>query len=191
MQIDKDKIKEFLDNAIKQIRTEEDPQALNQYRKIFRESVPFSLRSYFAAYMIKAAVEGKPRARHQAGARGAIPALSEDEASTIFLSVGKNRRVFPKDIIYMIIQNSGIERAHIGEIKILDTYSFVRVLTDDAQKVIDSLSGIEYRGKKLTASFARKTEGYSPEFSRQKERDAADTSKLKDEGEGLAEKDFS
>lgn len=184
-QIDREKIKDFLDNAVKQIRTEEDPQELNEYRKIFRESVPFSLRSYFAAYMIKADAEGRWRSRFRAGARERasfsasserkprqaeaaqhkgprtpIPTIPEDEASTVFLSVGRKRNVFPKDIIYMIMHNSGIERSHIGEIKILDNCSFVQVLASDAQKVIDALSGIEYRGKSISASFARKTESF-------------------------------
>ncbi len=186
MQIDKDKIKEFLDNAVRQIQTEEDPKELNQYRKIFRENVSFSLRSYFAAYMVKAALEGGSQGRRNStpkerysyperntdkrgrqgeaaahhGAHTPIPVLSEDEASSVFIGIGRKRKVFPKDIIYLIIQHSGIERAHIGEIKILDNYSFAQILTSDAQKVIDSLSGIEYRGKKLTVSFARKADGY-------------------------------
>lgn len=189
MQVDNDKIKEFLDSAIRQIRTEEDPKALNEYRKAFRKNVSLSLRSYFAAYMIKAALEGgaRPQARRQGapkerqgylergaekkgrqaegatrqGARSARPVLSEDEASTIFISIGKNRNVYPKDIIYIIMQNSGIERAHIGEIKILESYTFAQVAAPDAQKVIDALSGIEYRGKKLSASFAKKAESYA------------------------------
>ena len=177
--MDREKIKEFLADAVRQIKTAEDPKELNEYRKIFRENVPFSLRSYFGAYMLKAAIEGGARERRSPpsrerysysernsekrwrqgdaphGPRTPIPVLSEDEASSVFLSIGRKRKVFPKDIIYLIMQNAEIERAHIGEIKILDNYSFVQVVTADAQKVIDALSGIEYRGKRLTASFAR------------------------------------
>lgn len=184
--MDKEKAKEFLDNAIKQIKTAEDPKELNEYRKVFRESVSLSLRSYFAAYMLKSAMEGGRQERRQSpprerpgyaerseerkgrqgeaaphAPRAPIPVLSEDEASSVFISIGRKRKVFPKDIIYLIMQNSGVERAHIGEIKILDNYSFVQVLAADAQKVIDSLSGIEYRGKKLAASFARKGDEYA------------------------------
>ena len=175
-QMDKSKIREFLDSAVKRIKTAEDPKELNEYRKIFRECVPFSLRSYFAAYMLKSEMEGgsqenarsPSRERYSYSERGPdrrwrqgdaprapIPHLPEDEASSIFVGIGRKRKVFPKDIIYLIMQNAEIERSHIGEIKILDNYSFVQVMTADAQKVIDALSGLEYRGKKLTVSFAR------------------------------------
>ena len=172
--MDKGKIKEFLENAVRQIKTAEDPKELNEYRKIFRESVPLSLRSYFAAYMLKSALEGGPQERrsHQArerhgfperarqgdaprAPRAPVPVLPEDKTSSVFVSIGRKRKVFPKDIIYLIMQNAEIEREHIGEIKILDNYSFVQVMTADAQKVIDALSGLEYRGKKLAASPAR------------------------------------
>ena len=177
--MDREKAKEFLDNAVKQIKTAESPKELNEYRKIFRENVPFSLRSYFAAYMLKAALEGGAQERRFCpsrerlghaergaekrwrpgdaphGSRAPIPVLPEDEASSVFVSIGRKRKVFPKDIIYLIMQNADVERGHIGEIKILDNYSFVQVMTSDAQKVIDALSGLEYRGKKLAASFAR------------------------------------
>ena len=177
--MDKEKIREFLDTAVKQIKTAEDPKELNEYRKIFRESVPFSLRSYFAAYMLKSALasgaqEGRAypsrerlgyaeRGAEKRGRQGAvphgprtpIPVLPEGEASSVFVNIGRNRNVFPKDIIYLIMQNTEIERGHIGEIKILDNYSFVQVMTADAQKVIDALSELDYRGKKLAASLAR------------------------------------
>jgi len=48
------------------------------------------------------------------------------------------------------------ERERIGDIRVLDNYSFVQVYTEDAQKVIDSLNGCEYRGRKLNVSFSRK-----------------------------------
>ncbi len=185
--IDKEKIKEFLDKAVRQIRKVESPDELNRYRKIFRECVPFSLRSYFAAYMLKATFEGRGRSRFRSSARERrgsegsstfpalktpIPFIAEDDASVIFLSIGRNRKVFPKDIIYIIIHNSGIEREHIGEIKIFENYSFVQVLASDAQRVIDALSGAEYKGKKIAASFARRHDEI-PDLSQDMEEDEA------------------
>lgn len=82
-----------------------------------------------------------------------IPA---DKAVTLFMGIGRSRGVFPRDIIALIVQNAAIERERIGDIRVLDNYSFVQVYTDDAQKIIDIVNGSEYRGRKLTVSFSRK-----------------------------------
>ena len=46
--------------VVNRIRTEEDPIELNQYRRLFRENVPLTLRSYFAAYLLKEMEKGSP-----------------------------------------------------------------------------------------------------------------------------------
>ena len=44
----------------------------------------------------------------------------------------------------------------IGQVKVLDNYSFVEINPDKAQMAIDSLNGTELRGRKITVNFARK-----------------------------------
>ena len=51
--LNEEQITTFLKEAIEAVKTEEDPDILNAYRKIFRKNVPFTLRSYIAAYLIK------------------------------------------------------------------------------------------------------------------------------------------
>lgn len=189
----------FLEDVVEKIKTEENPFELNQYRRLFRKVVPFTLRSYFAAYLLKEIDSGKPitkfisrdrfkvsRSKNAEGRQNkrgesrnskstkqgrkegrpdgskdrseSHVSLPDDLASTLFFSIGRNRRVFPRDIIYLIIQNSGIEREHIGDIRVLDNYSFVQILTESADKVIESLNGIDYRGRKLSVSFSKKRE---------------------------------
>lgn len=202
----KAQVNDFLKNAVNQIRSGEDPYELNEYRKIFRKNVPFSLRSYFAAWILKYIAEGKPlpriqsmdkgkykdrtdrfsgksfpkgekrsvsdrvkpdfqesadtheNSRHEekSGFENSHPVLPEEASSTLFISIGKNRRVFPRDIISLILQNVEMDRDHIGDIRILDNYSFVQVITEDAGKIIEALTDFEYRGKKLNVSYSRK-----------------------------------
>ena len=91
--------------------------------------------------------------------------IDEALAETIFISIGRNRRVFHRDLLSLITQVVELDRERIGDIRVLDNYSFVQVFSEDAQKVIDALNGYEYRGRKLTVSFSRKkdesTEGTS------------------------------
>ncbi len=67
-----------------------------------------------------------------------------------------NRRVYPSDLIQLISKAAEIEKESIGNIKILDNYSFVNIAGNVADKVVGALDTTEYRGRKLTVNFARK-----------------------------------
>ena len=88
--------------------------------------------------------------------------LPDDVATTLFVSIGRNRRVYPRDLIGLIMQNVEIEREHIGDIRVLDNYSFVQIVNEDAEKVIAALNEFEYRGRKLAVSFSRKRDAEAP-----------------------------
>ena len=81
--------------------------------------------------------------------------IDPDKATSIFISIGKNRRVYPKDLVGLIVAVGGIDRERIGDIKVLANYSFVQLYTEDCQTVIDKLNGYDYRGRKLAVSFSR------------------------------------
>ena len=174
--LNEEQITAFLKEAVETVKTEEDPDVLNAYRKIFRKNVPFTLRSYIAAYLIKE-FEGstfprsKPYSRRTNSrfwdrSRGYFsdrppverPMLEPSESVSIFMSIGRSRRVFPRDIITLLIQNADISRERIGDIRILDNYSFVQVMNEDADKIIEKLNDFPYRGKNLSVSYSRKPE---------------------------------
>ena len=174
--LNEEQITAFLKEVVETVKTEEDPDVLNAYRKIFRKNVPFTLRSYIAAYLIKE-FEGssfprskpynrRPNPRFGDRSRGYVsdrppverPMLDPSESVSIFMSVGRSRRVFPRDIITLLIQNADISRERIGDIRILDNYSFVQVMNEDADKIIEKLNDLPYRGKNLSVSYSRKPE---------------------------------
>lgn len=95
--------------------------------------------------------ESEERPRHP---RVIIP---ESEATSIFISIGKNRHVFPRDLVGVLIAIAGIDRDRIGDIKVLANYSFVQLYAADAQIVIDKLNGYDYRGRKLAVSYSRQS----------------------------------
>ncbi len=81
--------------------------------------------------------------------------IDPDKATSIFISIGKNRRVYPRDLVGLIVAVGGIDRERIGDIKVLANYSFVQLYTEDCQTAIDKLNGYDYRGRKLAVSFSR------------------------------------
>ncbi len=131
----------YIENAVRAIKEEETPEVLDVYKKIVKKHVPFFLRGYFTAYLLKQVSGGQAEA---------------GPATTLFVSVGKNRKVFPRDLSKLFSSAVKIDPATIGQIKILDSYSFIDVPAHRAQEAIDALNGQEYRGRKLTVNYARK-----------------------------------
>ena len=102
--------------------------------------------------------------------------IPEDQATSIFISIGKNRRVYPRDLVGILIAIACIDRERIGDIKVLANYSFVQLYTEDAQTAIDKLNGYDYRGRKLAVSYSRQKSDADAEGSDAGADEAADTS---------------
>ena len=135
-------IRGSIQQILKRIREEEDPIELNRFRKIVRKNVPIFLRSYFAAYLFKSTIS---------------PAAGERNNFTkLFVGVGKSRRVYPKDLINLFMNKLRLSRSQIGEVKVLDNYSFIDIHSSYAEKAISGISGIEFNGRRITVNFARK-----------------------------------
>ncbi len=83
------------------------------------------------------------------------PAEGEDP-NTLFISIGKNRRVFPRDLLGLFGTIDGLDTEKVGDIRILDNYSFVTIEAEIGPAIITALHNSEFRGRRLTVNFARK-----------------------------------
>jgi hypothetical protein len=81
--------------------------------------------------------------------------LPEEESRRLFISIGRNRRVFPREILGLINTKTAIPREDIGAIRILDNYSFVQVRSTVADTIIEALNGQPFRGRVLSVNYAR------------------------------------
>ena len=64
--------------------------------------------------------------------------IAPENAATVFVSIGRNRHVFARDLLGLFINEAGIERERIGNIKVLANYSFVELFKEDADKASSS-----------------------------------------------------
>lgn len=138
-----DILKGKIRSIVKRIKEDEDPDELNKLRKIVRRNVPVFLRGYFMAYLVK-----------EAGGTHSVPS----DMKTLFVSIGKNRRVFPRDLSRLFSGTLDINSGSIGNIKVLDNYSFIDIPESLAEKAISALDGKDFRGRKITVNHARKKE---------------------------------
>ena len=187
-EIDMDQLAAFLKDAVEKVKTQENPDLLNDIKKVYKKNGPFTLRSYVAAYLTKqCGTHFRPRREfyndrknrdyrkdnqkvdfkqnksveettsENTESRTPHPRVQIDEAlaTTIFVGIGRNRRVYPRDLVGLLISVAGLERDRIGDIRVLANYSFVQLFTEDSDKAINALNGYEYRGRKLSVSYSR------------------------------------
>ncbi len=211
-EIDEEQIVSFLENALRRVESDSDPETLNRLKKIYKKTIPFSRRMYVAAFLTKQAAghggrfnksndrrfdrnerngrfdrterTDRPRQERPArefnrstessadrSAQAPAPRVQIDPAlaTTIFIGIGRNRRVFPRDLVGLLASVAGIERERIGEIRVLANYSFIQLFTEDCEKAISALNGYDYRGRKLSVSYSRQKEEGGESSSEERE----------------------
>ncbi len=145
-----DDLAPVIENLIDQVKNQEDPDVLNAYKKVFKKQIPMTLRSWVAAYMLKELSQKR---------RGNREIRDIADGTSLFVSIGRNRKVFPKDLVHLFVNTGKVDRSNIGDIKILDNYSFITISQSAADAAVDNLDGIDYRGRKLTVNLAKKKSG--------------------------------
>jgi ATP-dependent RNA helicase DeaD len=84
---------------------------------------------------------------------------SDGRTVRLFVSVGRNARVRPQDLVGAITGETRLSGRDIGAIEIADRFSLVEVPGAAADEVIDSLRRATIRGHKVTARRDRDTAG--------------------------------
>jgi hypothetical protein len=147
-------LKTRIDDIVHSIHHDEDPVKLTMYRKYVRRYTTIFNRGYILAYLLKQSLEGGGRRQSRKG--GQTEAAGSPDKQSIFVSIGRSKRVRSRDLVTFFTSANGVTQDDIGQVKVLDNYSFVEVTKGKAQAVIDELNGQELRGRKLTVNFARK-----------------------------------
>ncbi len=167
MQRSLDNLGDFFQNLLQAIKQDPNITELDQYRKVFRKHVPFWMRSYVAAYLIRNLNrDGRlDDVLRQTGASGAGNRTAQrplTDPVSIFFGAGRSRRTNPREIVKILLEHTGIDRSAIGEIKILENYSFIDVEKEAAPTVIQKLENFTLRGRPVKVNFAKKKEEGGP-----------------------------
>ena len=208
--VNENQIASFLVDAVKNVEGSSvaEIESLNEIAKMFKKNVPFSKRKYVSAYLIKQATGGRRfgrdrndrndrfnrdrnerperRERSERIERDDHPhtprvQIDPSMATTIFVGIGRNRRVFPRDLLGLLVSVAGLDRERVGEIRVFTSYSFVQLYTEDCEKTIAALNGYDYRGRKLSVSYSRKSDEASEESSSESKSYESESSGLNEE----------
>lgn len=159
-----DALQQRLKQLVREIHDEADPHEMNEYKRFVKQNVSVFSRAYFTAYLVRQFLDDGQNSPPPRRTRGATPPREDHEEtaegqSTLFVSIGKNRRVYPKDIIGLFTAGDHVSGDQIGQIKILDSYSFVDVDSTVADTLIAHFDGTDFRGRKLKVNYARSKKG--------------------------------
>ena len=81
--------------------------------------------------------------------------LADKDSKWLFLSVGRSRRISPREILSLLNTKIALPKDDVGAIRILENYSFVQVRDSAAEKIIEALNGYIFRGRALVVNYAR------------------------------------
>jgi len=168
MKLDKEKASKNLKVILERVQTDSDLELLGEYRKLYKKEINLFRRSWTAAWLfmyydrkefpnIKNFTEKKPFKKeiNDSAPSDIEVNLSEEESKRLFFSIGKNRHLFPREVIMFICSKTQVPREDIGSIRILDNYSFVQVRDTRADEIIEALNGLKFKGRTLTVNYAK------------------------------------
>jgi len=179
--LDREKAKKNIEIILEKMHSDTDVVKLHEYHKLYKKEISLFRRSWAAAWLFMYYDARETPARSESGDKNtAFSAsrfsssnkkfdkenaqterqpveinLSEEESKRLFISIGKNRKLFPREVIGLIMSKTSAPREDIGSIRILDNYSFVQVRDSRADEIIQALTGIKFRGRTLTVNYAK------------------------------------
>jgi ATP-dependent RNA helicase DeaD len=97
------------------------------------------------AHVAPTPVQAKPR-RHS---KPHVSVNGEGPARKLIVSGGRAAGLEPSDIIHAITAATGLDGEAVRNVRVLERFAFVDVPEDDAQRIVDQVSGTEVRGHEL------------------------------------------
>lgn len=76
----------------------------------------------------------------------------------LFVSVGRNRRVYARDLTALFTEKLHLAAGDIGGVRVFEKYSFVDIAPGRAEEAIAQVSGTEVKGRAITVNYAKKKE---------------------------------
>ncbi len=162
-------------------KADPNPEELEQLKRLIKKNVPFTLRSYFMAYLLREMLNANsPKTRTAAPQKGPSPKQGQrspkaegkkqerpapkrreekplpEGARTLYLNIGKMKRLYAKELSLLLQKELEITREDIFSLRIHDKYSFISMTEENCEKAIAKLNGMDIRGRTAAVSYSNK-----------------------------------
>ena len=162
------------------VKVDSNPEELEMLKKTFKKNVPFTQRTNVTAFLLreylnsaagtrKSAPKSAQKSEKASKAKKAnAPSSSEkgqkarpaqnipEGARTLYINIGKMRRLYARELSQVIQDTLAITREDIFSVRVHDKYSFVTLSQEHAEKAIELLNGKEIRGRVASVSYSNK-----------------------------------
>ena len=164
--IDKEKVTKTIAVLMDEINAEADSPLYREYFNLFRKEISLFNRTKTGAYLLMLLDQGKPlnlnrkdysrrKENESSSKENNLYSLTKENSVRLFFSVGKNKKIYPYEILGLICSKTGLPKDDVGAIRILVNYTFVQVRDTSAEKIVQNLNGIVFKGKTLTVNYAK------------------------------------
>ena len=147
---------------VEEMKLYNNPQELEDMKKIIKKNVPFMMRGYLLAYLYVTRNGGntaRPAKAHGSEHKGAEhkavqkPVL--ENATPFYINIGKLSKGSAHEMVDFICEKTGLSSEDILSVAYKQNYSFVYIRNDKAEGVIDAVNGQTYKGRKVKMNYSK------------------------------------
>lgn len=148
------KIKEL----VEEMKLYNNPQELEDMKKIMRKNVPFMMRGYLLAYLYVTRQNTTVKPKAQSAEREKKPQQPKpalENATSFYVNIGKASKGSAREMTDFICEKAGLSAEDIVSVAYKQNYSFVYIKNDKKEGVIEAVTGQTYKGRKVKMNYSK------------------------------------
>ena len=138
---------------VAQMKLYNNPQELEDLKKLIKKNVPFTMRGYLLAYLYVTRSGNTQRpARPE---RKPVQKPAVENATSFYINIGKVSKGSAKDLVDFICEKTGLNSEDILSVAYKQNYSFVYISNDKTEGIIEAVNGQTYKGRKVKMNYSK------------------------------------
>ncbi|HPB41879.1 MAG TPA: DbpA RNA binding domain-containing protein [Sphaerochaeta sp.] len=169
-QEDKELIESTIQLLVTKVHADSEPEELEALAKTIKKQVPLFTRRYFTAYLLREILKANTPQKAPAPKKAPAPQKSvppqprrgsqnqplPEGARTLYLNIGKMKRLYAKELSELLQRELGIKREDIYSLRIHDKYSFISMSEQHCEEAISKLNGMDIKGRTAAVSYSNR-----------------------------------
>ena len=138
---------------VAQMKLYNNPQELEDMKKLMKKNVPLTMRGYLMAYLY--ITRSNDNTKPQRQERRPVQKPAFENATAFYINIGKLSKGSAKDLSDFICEKAGLVPEDIVSIAYKQNYSFVYIRNDKKEGIIETITGQTYRGRKVKMNYSK------------------------------------
>lgn len=138
---------------VAQMKLYNNPQELEDLKKLIKKNVPFTMRGYLLAYLYVTRGGNTQRPARPERKPAQKPAV--ENATSFYINIGKVSKGSAKDLVDFICEKTGLNPEDILSVAYKQNYSFVYISNDKKEGIIEAINGQTYKGRKVKMNYSK------------------------------------